>query len=138
MISTRKGKKVEVNVDIAVEAGIETEVGARLANEIANVITLTHRYADEPDAYETEKQTTQRLMHRQPARYNALQGASCKLGPPRKKAILYDSGMNLNNVKTHRGNDCNMEKRPSKSNSWVVNRPVGELQTDLLFFQKLK
>lgn len=55
-----------------------------------------------------------------------------------KKARLRDPRITLDQVRTYRRENLNLEKRPSKYNSWVANNARDEYQADLLFFDDLR
>ena len=55
-----------------------------------------------------------------------------------KKAKLRDPKITREQVKKHKGENLNLEKRPTKFNSWVANHAKDEYQADLLFFDDLR
>ncbi len=55
-----------------------------------------------------------------------------------KKAKLRDPRITLDQVRKYRSENLNLEKRPTKLNSWVANYARDEYQADLLFFDDLR
>jgi len=55
-----------------------------------------------------------------------------------RRARLFDPKITMQDVKKWRLENLNMEKRPTKPNSWVGNYAQEEYQADLLFFDDLK
>jgi hypothetical protein len=55
-----------------------------------------------------------------------------------RRARLFDPKITMQDVKKWRLENLNMEKRPTKPNSWVGNYAKEEYQADLLFFDDLK
>ena len=64
----------------------------------------------------------------------------CSLSATLKRAQLLNPKMKIamKNVKKWRLQHLNVEKRPTKPNSWVGNCAKEEYQADLLFFDDLK
>ncbi len=119
-------------------------IGADLAKKAASTLTLEHvkEYlykqgtphdkalgrAEERDAAKVERDAILDNLFKDT---RVLQGVY-------KKAKLRDPRITLEQVREYRSENLNLEKRPTKFNSWVANHARDEYQADLLFFDDLR
>ena len=82
--------------------------------------------------------TAEEATRRQAAIESAFHEEKGSLAATLRRACLRDRGDTLEDIKTWRRENMNMERRPSKFNSWVGNEAREEYQADLFFFEDLK
>ena len=85
-----------------------------------------------------ESRGTKARLNQQAIIDAALKEKGWRLEPALKRARLYDPTVTMEDVKTWRVENKNLEKRPRKFNSWVANRAKEEYQADLFFFDDLR
>ena len=150
----------------AIEDITKIKVDASAAKTIANKLTVKHiieyiihikqqeedneqqqeeeAQADPPQEEEAqadppqESRGTKARLNQQAIIDAALKEKGWRLEPALKRARLYDPTVTMEDVKTWRVENKNLEKRPRKFNSWVANRATEEYQADLFFFDDLR
>ena len=85
---------------------------------------------------ETSLEERMRKRNQEIADAHAVERGS--LSATLKRAMLFDPKITMKDVKKWRLQHLNVEKRPTKPNSWVGNYAKEEYQADLLFFDDLK
>ena len=111
---------------------LKATLGEDEAREVAKALTREH-------AKEYLKNhTAQQATRRQAAIESAFHEEKGSLAATLKRARLRDRGITLEDIKTWRRENMNMERRPRRFNSWVGNAAREEYQADLFFFEDLK
>ena len=113
------------------------EVGAKLADMIANEVQLQHidEYMDsikatrapppsQPSSSSASSSSSgPAILERDAIMDTALKEMKWRLGPALKQARLRDREIQMEDIQKWRRENYNLEKRPRKFNSWVTNKP---------------
>lgn len=124
-------KLLEKTKSIIIE-DLKEQFGERFATNITKALTREHA-----EEY-LKNHTAQQATRRQATIESAFHEEKGSLAATLKRARLRDRGITLEDIRTWRRENMNMERRPSKFNSWVGNEAREEYQADLFFFEDLK
>jgi hypothetical protein len=134
--SNRKPDVLLENARIELYNDLVPQVGQDLAEKVIKSLNIKHvvEFFREKNSTKTAEDATRR----QAAIESAFHEEKGSLEATLRRARLRDRGITLEDIKTWRRENMNMERRPSKFNSWVGNAAREEYQADLFFFEDLK
>lgn len=118
-------------------------LGRRLAKEVANTLTLRHlveffKARNAKEASAKAEHSAKDATRKAAVIDSAHQVEKGSLAATLRRARLFDKSITLDEVKSWRRENTNLERRPVKFNSWVGHRAREEYQVDLFFFEDLK
>lgn len=142
----QSGKNPEELLKIAQRLLIEDArepLGEKLAKAVAKTLTLKHvvEFFKAKNAKQAERQmddAREQSMRKEAIIDSAFHVEKGSLNATLSRARLFDKSITLDDVRNWRLENANMERRPSKFNTWVGNRARDEYQVDLFFFEDLK
>jgi len=141
--SDKNAESIVRNARVLVIEDTTEVLGRRLAKEVAATLTLRHlveffRARNAREADEKAKHSARDATRKAAVIDSAHQVEKGSLAATLRRARLFDKSITLDEVRSWRRENTNMERRPTKFNSWVGNRAREEYQVDLFFFEDLK